>query len=124
MQDGRVKVVNRDRLFHGLPMRLPVFQWHQETFNLPVGSTLLASAFSCPRQAFRFRNAYGLQFHPEVTRELIEAWADDPVLRKSLLARFDELEPEIDRVAGRLYSNFLDLARQKTAKAKPLTRTP
>ncbi|MBI4395231.1 MAG: glutamine amidotransferase, partial [Candidatus Omnitrophica bacterium] len=45
-----------------------VFQWHGDTFDLPKGSTLLASSDLYPNQAFRFgQSVYALQFHIEMT---------------------------------------------------------
>jgi GMP synthase (glutamine-hydrolysing) len=52
-----------------------VYQWHREGFDLPVGATLLAAGQDFETQAFRFgRNAYGLQFHPEVTYAMMCRW--------------------------------------------------
>lgn len=67
-----------DPLFAGWPRRPGVVQWHSDTFALPAGATLLATSPVC-RQAFRFgAHAYGLQFHPEVTADMVEEWADVP----------------------------------------------
>ena len=64
----------QDPLFRGL-RRETVFHWHGETFDLPEGAVLLASSRLCRNQAFRAgRNAYGLQFHLEVTPEMIADW--------------------------------------------------
>jgi GMP synthase (glutamine-hydrolysing) len=53
-----------------------VFQWHEDTFELPVGAELLCTNPNVPNQAFRIgRAAYGIQFHPEVTLEAIRAWS-------------------------------------------------
>ena len=50
-------------------------QWHGETFDLPEGGTLLASSPVCRNQAFRVAAAtYGIQFHLEVTPEMIADW--------------------------------------------------
>lgn len=52
-----------------------VFQWHGDTFDLPAGAVWLASGASCPNQAFRWgKNAYALQFHIEMTAEMIDDW--------------------------------------------------
>lgn len=56
-----------------------VFQWHGDTFDLPVGAVQLARGEACENQAFRYgARAYGLQFHIEVTPEIIGQWLGEP----------------------------------------------
>jgi GMP synthase (glutamine-hydrolysing) len=63
-----------------LPAPLMVYQWHQEGFDLPQGSQLLATGGIFPHQAFRYgRRAYGLQFHPEITAMMINHWTTEGV---------------------------------------------
>ena len=63
-----------DPLFQGLSVET-VFHWHGETFDLPPGAELLASSDLCRNQAFRLGDrVYGLQFHLEVTPEMIADW--------------------------------------------------
>jgi GMP synthase (glutamine-hydrolysing) len=53
-----------------------VYQWHREGFDLPGGATLLARGQDFEAQAFRYRGqAYGFQFHPEVTFAMLCHWA-------------------------------------------------
>ena len=64
-----------DPLLHGLSGSDTVFHWHGETFDLPRGAELLASSELCRHQAYRVgTNIYGLQFHLEVTPEMIADW--------------------------------------------------
>ncbi|MFG1480754.1 glutamine amidotransferase [Xanthobacter sp. V4C-4] len=52
-----------------------VYHWHSEGFDLPRGADLLATGEVFPNQAFRYGDsAYALQFHPEVTREMMCLW--------------------------------------------------
>lgn len=52
-----------------------VYQWHREGFELPPGATLLAEGDTFPVQAFRqSEQAYGIQFHPEVTHAMMCRW--------------------------------------------------
>src|SRR5204863_2879167 len=70
-----------DPLFAGLPSTQTVFQWHGDTFDLPEGAVLLAKGATCRHQAFRLgRAAYGVQFHPEMTLEMVGDWLDQPSL--------------------------------------------
>ena len=65
----------RDRMFCLLPRAFPVFQWHEDTFEIPKASKLIITSSSVPHQAFRYgENVYGLQFHLEVTKEMIQEW--------------------------------------------------
>ncbi len=52
-----------------------VFQWHGDTFDLPRGTVRLASSDLYPNQAFRYKDrVYGLQFHIEVTPQIVHDW--------------------------------------------------
>ena len=59
------------------PGNFEVFHWHTETFDLPEGACLLATGAAVKNQAFMLNNALGVQFHPEVTKEIIASWAKD-----------------------------------------------
>ena len=50
------------------------FQWHTEGFNLPKDSILLASGKKFKVQAFKHKNCYAIQFHPEVNFKLHLRW--------------------------------------------------
>ena len=53
-----------------------VYQWHKEGFDLPEGSVLLATGDDFLNQAFRWGDrAYGLQFHPEMTADMVDLWS-------------------------------------------------
>lgn len=67
--------------FH-FPARAHLFHWHGETFDLPIGATLLARSAACAHQAFQYgERVIGLQCHPEVTpasvRALVEHCGDE-----------------------------------------------
>lgn len=63
-------------LFAGLGAVFPVFQWHGDTFDLPVGARLLARGESCVNQAFVYADClWALQFHLEVTPSMVSEWS-------------------------------------------------
>jgi GMP synthase (glutamine-hydrolysing) len=83
-----------DALFRDAAKAETVFQWHGDTFDLPPGATLLATAPGCRHQAFRQgANAYGLQFHIEVTADIIADWLHEPG-NCGELAGLDYIDPE------------------------------
>lgn len=113
----------RDPLFRGVGSKFTVFQWHDDTFDLPEGAALLASSPDCRCQAVRFgARQYGLQFHVELTREMIYEWVtcfgDEIVARRgpgSELAILEELEWRFEAYQAaqeRVIQNFLSMAEQ------------
>jgi GMP synthase (glutamine-hydrolysing) len=53
-----------------------VLHWHNDTFELPPGATLLASSARYANQAFRVgARTFGVQFHPECSRAMRLDWA-------------------------------------------------
>ena len=68
----------RDPVLGALPGTATVFQWHHYTFGLPRGAVALAESDLC-LQAFRLDSlpAWGIQFHAEVTREMVDAWVEE-----------------------------------------------
>ena len=54
----------------------PVFHWHTDTFSLPPGAEHLATSAMTPHQAFRVgRAVYGIQFHFEASRAVVDEWS-------------------------------------------------
>jgi GMP synthase (glutamine-hydrolysing) len=53
----------------------PVFQWHEEAFELPLGATSLAGSEACTHQAFAIGPHLAMQFHVEVDQEKLCRWS-------------------------------------------------
>jgi GMP synthase (glutamine-hydrolysing) len=63
-----------DSVLGVLPDRVDAFQWHYYAFELPAGAELLADN-EASRQAYRLgERTWGVQFHPEVTRHMLDHW--------------------------------------------------
>ena len=90
----------KDGVLGRLPATATVFQWHHYTFDLPAGAVELARSAICT-QAFRLagRDAWGIQFHAEVTLSMVETWAEeDP---EELPMPPAELQAESERIIAR-----------------------
>jgi GMP synthase-like glutamine amidotransferase len=86
-----------------------VFQWHNETFDLPKEAVLLAQGNVIKNQAFRLGSALGVQHHPEVTKDIISRWAMElrPEEKEEML-RESEIYSEMNRKnCHRLVDQFL-----------------
>ncbi|WJH41343.1 glutamine amidotransferase [Aliirhizobium terrae] len=52
-----------------------VYHFHGEGFDVPRGAKLLAEGDAYPHQAIRYGdNAWGVQFHAELTRAMMQRW--------------------------------------------------
>jgi GMP synthase (glutamine-hydrolysing) len=78
----------QDPVFSAAPAEFAAFHWHGDTYELPPGAVQLARSEQYEQQAFVFRNAYALQFHLEVSPELVAEWGRVPAYAHSL----DQLE--------------------------------
>ena len=65
-----------------------VYQWHREGFRPAERATLLAEGDDFEAQAFRYgAAAYGLQFHPEVTYQMMCRWTTGGAARMTAAGR-------------------------------------
>jgi GMP synthase (glutamine-hydrolysing) len=106
----------RDDLVLGtLPARVDAFQWHHYTYAVPDGASELASSAAATQAFVLEGRAWGIQFHAEVTRSMIEAWiaegADElPMSAAELLAQTDERIGGWNEVGRALCRAFLGAA--------------
>jgi len=63
-------------IFKGLKKNTTVFQWHGDTYDLPNGTVTLAKSEHYPVQAFRVGSAVGIQFHLEVSKDMVMDWIE------------------------------------------------
>jgi GMP synthase-like glutamine amidotransferase len=104
-----------DPVLGALSARFAAFQWHFYEFGVPAGGCELARSPLCP-QAFRLgRAAWGVQFHPEVTRELVGRWIVEapeelPCPADELVAETERRIDEWERLGRSLCRAFLEVA--------------
>jgi GMP synthase-like glutamine amidotransferase len=92
----------RDRLHQGLSEPETVFHWHGETYDLPAGAELLGHSEACRNQAYRVgSNVYGLQYHLEVTPEILVDWQKELPAPIDPLANAVRLKELATQVFGR-----------------------
>lgn len=94
-----------------------VIRFHQDTFDLPPGATLLATGGGF-NHAFRRGTAVGIQPHPEVTAALLGEWLADGDARQLaidsgtdpdlLVAAFAAAEAEVVETAAAVFDAWID----------------
>jgi len=57
-----------------LPKNFAPFHWHADTFSIPQGATTLLHSECRKNQMFIINNSIAMQFHPEMTTEMVEEW--------------------------------------------------
>jgi len=113
--DGRA-----DPVLGVLPARFEAFQWHEYAFRPPQGGAELARSDVCT-QAFRVGRAWALQFHAELTREMLHAWVAAepgalPVPAVDFLAEGDRRIEGWNELGRTLCAAFLDEAARGGAR--------
>jgi GMP synthase-like glutamine amidotransferase len=60
-------------LLRGWPDKATVLHWHMDTFTVPPGAMRVGMSAGCAAQGFVWGDGIiGLQFHPEMTEEMVE----------------------------------------------------
>ena len=110
------------RLFAELPRKSPCLQWHSaEVTRAPQGASVLAASPACAVQALAWGpNAFGIQYHVEITGDTVAEWGAVPAYKAALesnlgpgaLAAMDAEAaahlPAFRKTARQLYDNYMD----------------
>src|SRR4051812_938011 len=116
-----------DRVVGALPRRFTAYQWHSYAFEIPFGAVELARNEVCP-QSFRLGDcAWGVQFHPEVTEEILTGWFaaydvdPDAVAmgfdRAVATAELADRLPQWNLLGGILFDAFMAAVAARAARA-------
>jgi GMP synthase-like glutamine amidotransferase len=114
----KCKPKEQDGWFDGLEDCFSVFHWHGEQFSLPAGTTLLLRSDCYPHQAFAIGNTLALQFHLEMTADMVREWvglyqedvhSGGPCVQAEtqILLEADARSRELQTVADRVFGNWL-----------------
>jgi GMP synthase-like glutamine amidotransferase len=108
-------------IFHGLKKDITVFQWHGDTYDLPKNAVTLAKSDLYPVQAFSVGSAVGIQFHLEVSRDMVMEWIDqyrtelesvrDYIDANLIIAALDSQVNAHNHYTKVLYQNFTKIIR-------------
>jgi GMP synthase-like glutamine amidotransferase len=104
----------------------PWFQWHFDAFTTPPGANVIAETDVGP-QAFVAGRSLGLQFHPEVTPEIMDDWVRvyrheldaDGVDPDALLEETHRRAPESRRMSWQLLERYLSEVAGLSTEAVP-----
>lgn len=108
----------QDGWFDELDDSFNVFHWHGETFSLPDGASLLLSSDCYPHQAFALGNTLALQFHLEMTAEMVREWvglyqtdvhSGGPCVQAEaqILAEAEAQSRALQNVAGHVFTHWI-----------------
>ncbi|MEK7850171.1 MAG: type 1 glutamine amidotransferase [Candidatus Omnitrophota bacterium] len=108
------KAAKSDPLMKGLDGKMIVFQWHEDTFDLPKGALLLAKNNGM-NQAFRFGDfVWGFQFHIEVDEKMIASWRAEYAQECSAAAPGHDFKKQSESI----YGAFSDLCATKKKRQR------
>ena len=105
-------------IFENLENNFLAFHWHGDIFNLPDNSIKLASSKISNIQAFVFqKNCYGLLFHLEVTKEIVEDIVEifesdlvsESIDKSNILSDLEEKIEIINDNGKIIFNRWLDL---------------
>jgi GMP synthase-like glutamine amidotransferase len=107
-------------IFSGLEKDITVFQWHGDTYDLPDNAIVLARSELYPIQAFRIGSAIGIQFHLEVSKDMITDWMEQYKSELEYVRNYvntNDITADLDKVivlneyTRVLYQNFRKIIR-------------
>jgi GMP synthase-like glutamine amidotransferase len=115
----KVQPQQADGWFDGLDDQFMAFHWHGETFSIPPGASHLLRSDCYANQAFSIGNTLALQFHLEITADMVREWValyqedvhcGHPCVQAedSLLAETDASARELNAVADVVLNNWIN----------------
>lgn len=98
--------------------QFPIYHWHHDSFAIPAGGEHLATSAWCEPQAFALGDRHiGMQFHCEITPEIIDAWLAEPACQEDLARHAPVRDSVQDEVAMRATTDTHIASSYRTAEA-------
>lgn len=102
----------------GVASEFEAFHWHAETFAIPAGSEHLLRSQCYPNQAFAWGDHLAMQFHLEMTEDMVLGWIErygsDLDLdsrciqeRRAVIADLGSKVRCLNQIADRVYGGWL-----------------
>ena len=92
-----------DPLLKDFGKEIKVYQWHEDTFDLPSGAVLLAQANGM-NQAFRYKDCvWGFQFHVEIDADMIKSWCQAYIREGKVDSVWREMVCDYERIEDSFY---------------------
>ena len=107
--------IGKSSLFKGIDNRkMQVFHWHGDTFELPNNAKTLSFSDKYI-QAFEYQTAFGIQFHLEVTKQMILNWMqeyqqeifNEKINENDILFNIDNKVKDLNKCLKIVYNNFI-----------------
>lgn len=118
----------KDPFLKGFDEGVEIYHWHEDMFQIPSDGALLATGPGCPHQAFRVgKNAYGVQFHIEITDKSIKEWSEEYCQKDlpgrqgkcdEMLRTYARTRKDFLKQAYGVYENFLKIVKEENNKEK------
>ena len=115
----KLAAADGDPLFGSLPDPLPALYWNEDVFDLPPGAELLVEPAREGASAFRADGlpAWGIQYHPDVDRAVLEEWivdyGDEIPHRDAFRQASAGLMDAQDAASHALFANFARLVARR-----------
>ena len=107
-----------DQLFSELERSFTAYHWHGDVFDLPGGAVSLASSAQTQCQAFVYGDrAYGLLFHLEATRKIVEDMVrgfageldEEKIEGAEIIDQTCEHLPQLQRIGASVFQRWASL---------------
>lgn len=112
-----------DPLLAHYPEGESVFQWHMDTFELPLGAELLVTGDGVANQAFRVgATTWATQFHFEIDVPELDTWIDDVAATveaewgrspEQLRAEAAAHHERHEELGSEVFRRFVDVVRER-----------